>query len=45
MYLEPTARTAKRLGRVAVLLEEANVDRELLNKLLRRYNLRLPKYE
>jgi hypothetical protein len=45
LYLEPTARTAKRLGRVAVLLEEGNVDRELLNKLLRRYDLRLPKYE
>jgi hypothetical protein len=45
LYLEPRARTAKRLGRVAVLLEEGNVDRELLNKLLRRYNLRLPKYE
>jgi hypothetical protein len=45
LYLEPAARTAKRLGRVAVLLEEGNVDRELLNKLLRRYNLRLPKYE
>jgi hypothetical protein len=45
LYLEPTARTAKRLGRVAMLLEEGNVDRELLNELLERYNLRLPKYE
>ena len=45
LFLEPTARTPKRLGRIAALLEEGDVDRELLERLLQRYNLRLPKYE
>lgn len=45
LYLEPSARTAKRLARVAALLEEQAVDRQLLETLLRRYNLNLPKYE
>jgi len=45
LYLEPSARTHKRLERVAALLEEGNVDRKLLDGLLRRYNLGLPKYE
>jgi hypothetical protein len=45
MYLEPAARTRKRLERVAALLEEGTVDRQLLEKLLRRYNLSLPNYE
>ena len=43
MSLEGTARTAKRLARVGVLLEANIVDRKLLNKLLDRYNLELPK--
>ncbi len=45
LYLEPGARTHKRLERVAALLEEGNVDRELLNRVLERYNLSLPTYE
>ena len=45
LYLELSARTAKRLARVAALLEEGNVDRELLQTLLRRYKLDLPKHE
>ena len=45
LYLEPSARTAKRLERVAALMEEADVDRELLDNLLRRYDLKLPRYE
>ena len=45
LYLEPMARTAKRLERAAALLEEGDVDRELLTELLQRYNLRLPRYE
>ncbi len=45
LYLEPMARTAKRLERAAALLEEGEVDRELLTELLQRYNLRLPRYE
>jgi hypothetical protein len=45
LYLEPGARTAKRLERVAALLEQGNVDRELLETLLRRYKLDLPKHE
>lgn len=43
MYLEPAARTMKRLVRVAALLEGAKLDRPLLNDLLARYNLKLPK--
>jgi hypothetical protein len=42
LYLEPSARTEKRLARVAGLMEEANVDRDLLNDILARYNLKLP---
>ena len=42
LYLEPSARTAKRLQRVAVLREEGAVDRERLESILRRYNLTLP---
>jgi hypothetical protein len=45
MYLEPSARTHKRLERAANLLEEGEVDRQLLGTLLERYNLRLPRYE
>ena len=45
LYLEPHARTAKRLERVAALLEEGTVDRGLLATLLGRYHLRLPSYE
>lgn len=43
LYLEPSARTAKRLERVAVLLDEARVDRERLESTLFRYNLELPR--
>jgi hypothetical protein len=42
MNLEGSARTRKRLERVASLLDEGNVDRDLLNDLLARYELRLP---
>lgn len=42
LYLEPSARTAKRLQRVAVLLEEAAVDTDRLDRILRRYNLERP---
>jgi hypothetical protein len=42
LYLEPSARTAKRLQRVAALYEESAVDRSRLDELLRRYNLKLP---
>ncbi len=42
LYLEPSARTAKRLQRVAILREEAMVDRERLTSILQRYNLQLP---
>lgn len=45
LYLEPGARTRKRLERVAALLEEADVDRELLSDILMRYRLELPTYE
>ncbi len=45
LYPEPSARTRKRLERVAALLEESNLDRELLQTVLARYNLRLPTYE
>lgn len=45
MYLQPSARSAKRLERVAALLETADVDRELLDALLQRYNLKLPSYD
>lgn len=42
MYLEPSARTRKRMERVVALLDEANLDRQLLNELLDRYKLELP---
>lgn len=42
MYLEPAARSQKRLQRVAALLEEGEVDHPLLEDLLQRYQLRLP---
>lgn len=42
MYLEETARTRKRLERVAGLLEAQDLDRTLLNDLLQRYKLKLP---
>ena len=42
MYLEESARTRKRLERVATLLDEPNLDRNLLHDVLTRYNLRLP---
>lgn len=42
MYLEPTARSQKRLQRFAALLDEAEVDHKLLDDLLQRYELRLP---
>lgn len=43
MYLEPSARTHKRLARVGALLDEPTVDHALLDDLLARYNLELPK--
>jgi hypothetical protein len=43
MSLEPSARTHKRLARVGALLDEGNVDRALLDDVLQRYNLELPK--
>ena len=42
LFLEPTARTAKRLTRVAMLLELESLDRRLLTDILQRYNLSLP---
>jgi hypothetical protein len=42
MYLEPNARSQKRLLRVAALLEEGEVDRAALDDLLKRHNLQLP---
>src|SRR5687768_12281973 len=42
LYLEPSARTAKRLQRVAALREESVIDPERLESILRRYNLELP---
>lgn len=42
LYLEPSARTAKRLQRVAALLEEGPIDTELLDAIARRYHLELP---
>jgi hypothetical protein len=43
MYLEPSERTRKRMERVATLLDEGRLDRALLNDVLARYNLSLPK--
>ena len=42
MALEGSARTAKRMQRVAVMLESGTVERDLLEGLARKYNLRLP---
>lgn len=42
MYLEDSARTRTRLERVARLLDQGDLDRDLLHSLLERYNLRLP---
>lgn len=42
MYLQPSARTHKRLARVGALLDEGSVDRHLLDDLMKRYNLELP---
>ena len=42
LYLEPSARTAKRLERVAMLLEEAAIDTERLDAILQRYHLERP---
>lgn len=42
MYLEPSARSAKRLARVGDLLE-TELDRALLDSLLQRYKLELPR--
>lgn len=42
MYLQPSARTHKRLARVGALLDEGNIDRELLADILHRYKLELP---
>ena len=43
MYLEPAARTRKRLERVATLLDEGNLDHGLLGEVLERYELQLPR--
>lgn len=42
LYLEPSARTRKRLERVATLLESEAVDRDRLDSILGRYGLALP---
>jgi hypothetical protein len=42
LYLEPGARTAKRLQRAAALVEESIVDATRLQSILSRYNLKLP---
>jgi len=42
LYLQPTARTRKRLERVATLLDEDNLDHALLDDVLMRYSLKLP---
>lgn len=45
MFLETSARTEKRLARVAMLLESGTVDRKLLGEILERYHLKLPRYD
>jgi hypothetical protein len=45
MYLEESARTRKRLERVAALLDEGNLDRALLKEIVERYKLRLPTHD
>ncbi len=42
LYLEPSARTRRRVERVAALLEESDVDRTRLDALLKKYGLSLP---
>lgn len=42
LYLETSARTRKRLERVAALLESAEVDRPRLDSILNRYGLVIP---
>ena len=42
LYLEPSARTRKRLERVATLLEGSAVDRPRLEAILSRHDLALP---
>lgn len=43
LYLEPSARTRKRMERIASLLDDVAVDRPLLDSILSRYTLALPK--
>jgi hypothetical protein len=42
LYLEPSARTRKRMERVAALVEEADIDRVRLDSILSRHGLVLP---
>jgi hypothetical protein len=42
LYVEPSARTRKRLERVAALLEGTAIDRVRLDSILRRHGLSLP---
>ena len=42
MWSQGSARTGKRRLRAATLMEDVEMDRELLNDLVRRYNLSLP---
>lgn len=42
LYLEPQARSRRRMERVWALLEEDLVDRKLLQEILERYTLELP---
>lgn len=42
MYLDGAAATSTRRERAARLLDEADLDRELLDSLVQRYNLQLP---
>jgi len=42
LYLEPSARTRRRVERVVALLEESDVDRTRLDALLKKYGLTLP---
>lgn len=39
LYLEPSARTAKRRERAAALLEAPNTDRLLVERLIQRFGL------
>jgi hypothetical protein len=41
LYLEPSARTPKRRERAAALAESGTLDRDLLNEILTRFNLKL----